>query len=311
MKIMISGSSGFIGSHLSEKLLNKNNLILLVRNKSKLINFPTTSKNVKLETANVSNFNSIFKLVKKHKPDIIIHLAGQTSHSISFKKPFTDLKSNTNSTLNFLESIRQLNLKTKFILGSTFIVIGKPKKLPVTENSICTPNSPYAINKLASEHYCQTYNLVYGIDTRIFRITNSFGPREKTISTKNALNYLIHEAYLNHDITIFNRGKFFRDVIYISDVVDAIIKIMKKGKPGNLYWIASGKKTWFYQIGKILEELTNSKIKYASTPKYTKKVDVGNFLVDNSKLKKLGWKPKVSVKEGIKQTIQYFEEQKT
>jgi UDP-glucose 4-epimerase len=81
---------------------------------------------------------------------------------------------------------------------------------------------------------------------------------------------------------------------------------MKKGKPGNLYWISSGKKTWFYEIAEWLKELIDAKIKYVESPTYTKKVDVGNFVVDNSKLQLLGWNPKISVKDGLKETLDYF-----
>jgi len=103
-----------------------------------------------------------------------------------------------------------------------------------------------------------------------------------------------------------DRGQFFRDLIYISNVVSGINAIIQKGKPGNLYWISSGKKTWFYEIGNLLEELTGTKVKYIEAPEYTKKVDVGNFLVDNSKLMSLGWKPETTIKDGIKQTLDYF-----
>ena len=86
---------------------------------------------------------------------------------------------------------------------------------------------------------------------------------------------------------------------------------MKKGKPGHLYWISSGKKTWFYQLGELLEQLTETKVKFVKTPKYTKKVDVGNFVVNNSKLRSLGWKPKTSLNQGIKETLEYFKAEKT
>ena len=81
---------------------------------------------------------------------------------------------------------------------------------------------------------------------------------------------------------------------------------MNKGKSGELYWISSGKKTWFYNIGKYLEKFTNGNIVYQNPPSYTKKVDVGNFITDNSKLKSLGWDLQVSVKDGIQQTLNYF-----
>ena len=122
------------------------------------------------------------------------------------------------------------------------------------------------------------------------------------------MNYLINRAFNNEKITIFNKGKFYRDLIYISDVVDGINKIISKGKPGELYWISSFKKTWFYELGNLLEKLTKAKIEYVKTPSYTKKTDVGNFIVNNKKLSNLGWKPKVSVESGIKKTLQFFEE---
>ena len=148
---------------------------------------------------------------------------------------------------------------------------------------------------------------MYGIDTVIFRITNSFGPREQYVAGKNAINFLIYKAFNGEEITIFNKGKFYRDLIYISDVVDAIKTIMSKGKAGNLYWISSSKKIWFYQLAKLIAEQTGAKVKFIKTPTYTKKVDVGNFLVDNSKLRQLGWKPKTTIKDGIKKTLDYFQ----
>jgi nucleoside-diphosphate-sugar epimerase len=120
------------------------------------------------------------------------------------------------------------------------------------------------------------------------------------------LNYLIYSAFKGEEVTIYQHGKFFRDIIFISDVISGLKTILSKGKPGNLYWISSGKKTWFYELANWLEELCGAKIKYVDPPEYTKKVDVGNFLVDNSKLKSLGWIPKTSVKEGIKETLSYF-----
>jgi UDP-glucose 4-epimerase len=85
---------------------------------------------------------------------------------------------------------------------------------------------------------------------------------------------------------------------------------MKKGKSGELYWISSNKKIWFKNLGKILKKITNSKVKFVATPKYTKKVDVGNFIVDNTKLRSLGWKQKIPLEEGIKDTIKFFKDQK-
>jgi len=311
MKILITGGMGFVGSHLSEELIKNNHKVIVVtKSKKKKKNLKNILNQIILEQIDITNFSKMENCLKKYKPEIVIHLAGETSHSKSFEKPLKDIDSNAKSTLFLLEKIREMKLKCRFILGSTFIVIGKPKKLPVNENSSCNPTTIYGTNRLTSEHYCKIYHDVHGLDTVSFRITNSFGPREQTISKKNAINFLIHQAHHGKEITIFNEGKFFRDLIYVSDVVSAIKTIMKKGKSGELYWISSNQKTWFSKLGKILEKLSNAKVKFVETPKYTKKVDVGNFIVNNSKLKALGWKPKVSLEEGIKKTMKYFTDEK-
>jgi len=311
MKILITGGMGFVGSNLIDLLLQeKHKIIVLTKSYSKKKNISHIQAKIKVEKVDVTNHRKLSNIIELHKPDVIIHLAGITSHSKSFEKPFDDIDQNTKSTLFILEKLKQMNRKCRFVLGSSFIVVGKPDKLPVDEKTPCWPTTIYGTNRLASEHYCKIYHEVYGLDTVIFRITNSFGPREQVLSTKNAVNFLIHEAFKGNKLTIFKNGKFFRDLIYISDVVFGIKTIMNKGKSGDLYWISSGRKIWFYELGKLLEKLTDAKVKFVKTPNYTKKVDVGNFVVNNSKLRSLGWKPKMNLDEGIKKTLEYFKSQK-
>ena len=304
---MITGGTGFVGSHLCDELVkDEHEVILLARNDNKKDNILQNVDKINLEYVDVTDFLKLEQSIEKNKPDIIFHLAGETSHKRSFENPMYDLDVNAKSTLCILEKIKNLNLKCKFILGSTFVVIGKPQKLPVNEESVCNPTTIYGSNRLTSENYCKIYHHVYNLDTSIFRITNSFGPREQITPSKNAVNYLIHSAFNGEEVTIYSEGKFFRDLIYISDVVTGIKSIMQNGKSGETYWISSGKETWFYELGNILQELCNAKIKYTNPPEYTQKVDVGNFTVDNTKLRSLGWEPKISVKEGISQTLEYF-----
>ena len=175
-------------------LEEKHKIIILTKSYSKKQNISHKLKKIKVEKVDITNFKKLSESIENNMPDVIIHLAGITSHSKSFEKPFDDISQNTKSTLFILEKLRQLNHKCRFILGSTFIVTGKPEKLPVNEKTPCWPTTLYGANRLASEHYCKIYHDVYGLDTIILRITNSFGPREQVIPTKNAVNYLIHEA---------------------------------------------------------------------------------------------------------------------
>ena len=308
MKILITGGIGFVGSHLSDELIkDDHDIILLTRNDRKKENVSQILSKVKLEYIDVTNFSKLENSIKKNKPDVIFHLAGETSHKQSFENPLYDVDVNAKSTLCILETIRNNLPKCRFILGSTFIVVGRSQKLPINEETPTNPTTIYGANRLASENFCKIYNNLYNLETVVFRITNSFGPREQYATpSKNAINFLIYKAFRGEEVTIYKNGKFFRDLIYISDVVSALKTIMLKGKSGELYWISSGTQTWFFELADWLKELTNAQIKYIDPPNYTEKVDVGNFLVDNSKLKSLGWKPRISVKEGIIQTLDYF-----
>jgi len=308
LKLLITGGLGFVGSHLVDSLVKKNHkIMILTKTLSKKKNIKKSAKKIQIEKIDLTNFQQLGKIIEKFKPDVIIHLAGNASHSKSFENPLKDIDSNAKTTLFMLEKIRKLNPQCKFILGSTFIVIGKPKKLPVNENTPCNPTTIYGTNRLSSEYFCKIYHEVYGLHTNIFRITNSYGPREQIIPKKNAVNFLIYKSFKKEEISIYNQGKFFRDFIYIDDVISGINTILKKGKSGELYWISSGKRTWFYEFGDILEKTTGCKVKYSETPVYTKKVDVGNFVVSNSKLRKLGWSPKISVNVGVKKTLKFFQ----
>jgi len=306
MKIMITGGMGFIGSHLCDNLVDDHEVIVISKSESKKDNVKQILSKIKIEYLDITDFTKLEEIILKHNPDVIIHLAGQTSHLQSFENPLYDVDVNAKSTLAILETIRKYNLQCKFILGSTFIVVGRPIQFPINEGTSCFPTTIYGTNRLASENFCKIYHDVHGLNTIIFRITNSFGPREQYLTTKNAINHLIYKAFKGIEITIYNNGKFFRDLIYVSDVISAIKSILLKGKPGNLYWISSNTKTWFYEFGEILQKLTNTPVVYVNPPQYTKQVDVGNFLVDNSKLCSLGWKAKISLEDGIKDTLEYF-----
>ena len=182
MKIMITGGMGFVGSHLCEQFLKeKNDVIILTKSFLKKQNIHNISKKIKIEKIDVTDFKKLGKSIQRNRPNIIIHLAGQTSHSQSFEHPLKDVDSNAKSTLFILEEIRKNKLKCRFVLGSTFIVVGRPQKLPVDEKTPCWPTTVYGVNRLASEHYCKIYHEVYGLDTVVFRITNSFGPKEQVI----------------------------------------------------------------------------------------------------------------------------------
>jgi len=307
-RILILGGLGFVGSNLAIDLVKKGlDVILVSRSESKMQSIIDIIDKVKIEHGDITSFSWLEKIVLEYEPDVIFHLAGQLTTYESFENPLYDVDVNSKSTLVLLETIRKLNKSCRLILGSTFWVVGRPKSLPINEETPCDPLNIYAADRLTSENYCKIYHRVYDADALIMRLTNTFGIREQYNNPKKAaLNYLIYRAYKGQTIPIYDKGKFFRDYIYVSDVVSAAETIMEKGKSGECYFVGTGVKTWFYDVGRWLEELTGGKVVYVESPEFHKKINVGNIVIDNAKIKSLGWDWKVSVKEGIKKVLHYY-----
>ncbi len=308
MRILVLGGMGFVGSNLSEELVKSSHDVIIVsRSRRKLQNVADILDRVKIEYGDITNLGWLEAILLEYEPDIIFHLAGQLTHYEAFENPLYDVDVNLKTTIVTLETIRKLRKPCRFILGSTFWVVGRPDSLPINERTPCNPLNIYATDRLASEHYCKVYNRVYDLDTVIMRLTNTFGPKEQHNNPrKAALNYLLYKGFKGEDVTIYDKGIFFRDYIYISDVISAAEAIMEKGKSGELYFVGTNTATWFYEIGRWIEELTRGKIVYVESPDYHKLVDVGNIIVGNTKIKQLGWNWKVSVKEGLKKTLEYY-----
>jgi UDP-glucose 4-epimerase len=309
-RVLITGGLGFIGSNLAEDLVKSGyQVILLSRTNRKIRNVATVIDKVKIEYGDITHFNWLEEIILKHQPNVVFHLAGQLTSYESFEKPLYDVDVNSKSTIVLLEAIRKLEKPCRFILGSTFWVVGRPRSFQINEETPCHPLNVYAANRLASEHYCRIYNTVYYLDTLVMRLTNTFGIKEQFKNPrKAALNYLIYRGYKGQTIPIYDEGNFVRDYIYVSDVSSAAKALMKKGKTGECYFIGTGVKTWFYEIGRWIEELTSGKVAYVESPDFHKRINVGSIVVDNTKIRSLGWNWKVSVKDGIKKTLDYYEE---
>ncbi len=306
-KILITGGLGFIGSNLAEECVKKGyNVTILSKTDSKIKNIENIKNKVKLILLDV---RKITKEVKGF--DYIFHMAGTTDNYHIYDNPYIDINSNCTGTIALLEACKKYNPKVRIVFASTFFVNGNTKKIPVDPLSPCNPLGLYGATRLAGEHFCQIYNTVFDMNINIVRFTNVFGIKEQANNKKKAgFNYLISLALKGEEIPLYNNGNFFRDYIYVSDVANACLIVAEKGEKSKIYYVGRGEYVKFRElIDIVLKEAGNGKIRIVEPPEFHKKVGILNFVCDNKELKELGWRPKISLEEGIKRTIKYYKKE--
>ncbi|MSS74665.1 NAD-dependent epimerase/dehydratase family protein [Candidatus Pacearchaeota archaeon] len=305
--ILITGGLGFIGSTLAKKLCAEegNKVTILTRSEAK--------------KKNMQGFEGKITIILKDICDItptdiegqeeIYHFASTVDNYTSLEQPYLDLDVNCRGTIALLEAMRKGKSSARLFFASTFFVNGNVTKLPVTPETPCRPLGAYAITRLAAEQFCQVYHTLHGINATIGRFTNVFGPFEQGDNLKKAaFNGMIHKAVHGEEIKVYNNGEFYRDFVYVDDAVAGAQKIMEKGERGKVYYIGRGERVPFKDLVCYIEKhLPNTKKVSITPPDFHKKVGVGDFIADVTPLKGLGWEPQVSLEEGIKRTIAFYQ----
>ena len=311
-KILILGGMGFIGSNLAIRLVSYGADVTIVDSMlpqygGNIANIEPIKNRVKINFSDIRDQYSMNYLVRGM--DIIFSMAGQTSHIESMRDPVTDMDINCKSQLALLESCRKNNHKVKIIYASTRQLYGKPLYLPVDEKHTKNPVDVNGINKLAAEKYYTLYSKIYNIHTVSLRLTNTYGERQHLRGNTQGFAGIFIRKALNHEkITIFGDGKQLRDFNYVDDVIDAfLLAALHEELKGGSFNLGSDEKYSLLDFVKILRELSDFDYEFAPFPEEHKKIDIGDYYGDYSMFKKLtGWQPEISLKDGLKRTVEYF-----
>ena len=313
--ILITGCSGFIGYHLCNFLLKKNRKIIGIDNLNsyydrklkikRLINLKNY-QNFKFFNKDLTNFLDIYKIVRKYKFKIIIHLAAQPGVRYSLNKPNQTLYNNLNSFNNIIEITRLKKVK-KFIYASSSSVYGDVKKSPFTEDDYSIrPVSVYGASKLSNEIVADVYSKNFNLNCFGLRFFTVYGPfgRPDMAYYDFALKNL-----RNRKIELYNNAKMLRDFTYIDDVIAAIIKIIDKKdlpKGHHVLNIGKGKPDKLLDLVNLLQ--SNLKNKFNVNYKnFIPKGDIKKTYSNNYKIKKLlKWSPVISLDEGIYRFVNWF-----
>lgn len=310
--ILITGGLGFIGSNLAIKLIALGSKVTLldalVRDygANKFNIFPVKDQ-VKIKIGDMRNLKLMEQMVKEK--DIIFNLAGTLSHVDSMTDPFSDLDINCKAQLSLLEACKKNNLKVKVVYAGTRNQYGKAIYLPVDEKHIQEPTDINGINSIAAEKYHLLYNKIYKIQVTSLRMTNTYGPRHQMKHPRQGvLNWFIRQLLDGETVHLFGDGSQIRDINYVDDVIEALLRVAKKKNTnGQVYNLGGQPLTLREFVELAIRLFGRGKYKFVKFPTDRKDIEIGNYVADIKKIRdEVGWEPTTSPKQGISDTIEYF-----
>lgn len=304
MKILVTGGYGFIGSFVSEKFIKEGHDVIIIDNMS--------SGNVKncdfRHVSYIVDAESPFcePIFQNHQIDVVVHLAAQINIVTSMENPYADTKSNILGLTNMLQLSAKYNVK-KFIFASSAAVYGLNETIPLNESGICQPISPYGINKLLGEYYCTKWNEIYNLNTLCLRFANVYGPRQGAVGEGGVISTFMERIRDGKELHINGNGEQTRDFIYVEDVADAIYLASESPYSGIMN-LSTNTENSVNHVVDILSKLTPIS---AISNKPARSGDIGHSCLDNTRVtKKLGWKPKFSLQDGLTRTFKWFSQTK-
>ena len=303
MTILVTGGAGFIGSNLIEYLVNNNFNVKVLDNFStgKKENLISVVDNIEVIENDIRNFEIVKSVIKN--VEYVFHFAALSSVPLSVSNPILANEINITGTLNLLRASAEENVK-KFIFASSSAVYGNSNNLPIAENNILKPLSPYAITKLAGEEYCKVFSKIYGLNTVSLRYFNVFGPKQNPLSEYSAvIPKFIKAMKSDNRPVIYGDGLQSRDFIYIENIIDALTKCaFKDFEPGLVMNCACNKQTNLIMLVDYINQILGKTIK----PKFEneRKGDIKHSYADISLIKNvIDFEPKIDLKEGLVKTI--------
>lgn len=316
-KILITGITGFVGSHMTDYLLQNTDCKIfgLKRPNSQLRNIHHIKEKITLLNGDLIDQSSLVNVLRKINPDEIYHFGAMSWVTPSWDMPAAYMQTNAIGTINLFEAMKIVDCKAKVLISCTPEEYGDvPEEfIPITEETRIHPINPYAASKAAQDMVCMVYFASYGIPIIRTRAFNHEGPRRDILGANASFAYQIAKIERGLQKPIIKVGNIeakrnFTDVL---DLVRAYFLSMKKGVPGELYLIGSQN---IYTMSECLNTLIDlstekGKISYEVDSERVRPTELRTFIGDFKKFKKLtGWEPIIPFRETMKSVLDYWRE---
>ena len=314
LRILITGITGFVGSHLAEYLLNKDpgdEIYGIYRWRSRMENLHLVHNKINMVECDLHDSGSVRQMMDKVRPDWIFHLAAQSYVLSSWHAPADTISNNILGQLNLLEAMRELKLDCRMQIAGSSEEYGlvKPDEVPIKETNPLRPMSPYAVSKVGQDMLAYQYYMSYGFHVIRTRAFNHSGPRRGDVFVESNFAKQIVDIEKGKQEPILRVGNLEarRDFTDARDIVRAYYMALEKGIPGDVYNIASNNDYSIQEILDILLSKTKMKIKVEVDPARLRPSDVPILRGDYSKFHKLtGWKPEIPFEQTLEDLMQYW-----
>jgi len=310
MKILVTGAEGFIGSHLTELLVEKGYSVkAFVRyNFTNNWGWLETSKylkDIEIYTGDVRDYDSVYDAVKD--VDVVFHLAALIGIPYSYVSPLAYIKTNTEGTYNILEAGRKLGVD-RIIVTSTSEIYGTAQYVPIDEKHPYNPQSPYAASKASADHLALSYYRSFGTPVTIIRPFNTYGPRQ---SARAIIPTIITQVLSGKTQIRLGNLTPTRDLNYVKDTANGFITVGLHEKTiGDVYNIGSGREISIGELAQKIIDLLGRHVEIVQDEQRVRpeKSEVERLLCNADKAKALtGWKPQYTLEDGLKETIEWME----
>ncbi|MBL7077362.1 MAG: GDP-mannose 4,6-dehydratase [Kiritimatiellae bacterium] len=311
MRILVTGGAGFIGSHLSQRLLGRGDEVVVLDNfndyydpaiKERNLSEVGTPDGLSVVRGDILDDNLLATLFDTHSFDVIVHLAARAGVRPSLVDPILYEQVNCRGTLNLLEAARKHNI-TRFVFASSSSVYGNVKEIPFSEDAaVNRPVSPYAATKAAGELYGHNYHHLYGISFTALRFFTVYGPRQRPDMAIHKFTRLIDEG---QQIPFYGDGTTERDYTYYSDIIDGVEAAVDRDLGYEIVNLGESRTTSLSKLVELIESALGKKAILDRQP--MQPGDVTITCADVSKAKRLlDYHPTTEVPDGIERFVEWY-----